>query len=78
MYTRKVVAISGMHIKRIQLLHSYWHQGYQSEMEVLPISCNMGTRDLPICMPSGIHIRQITCAHITTIKYTHVMDTILT
>ena len=43
-----------MHIKQIQLLHLYWHQGYQSETEVLHISCNIGTRDLPICMPSAL------------------------
>ena len=64
-----------MHEKQIQLLHSYWHQGYQPETEVLHISCNMGTRDLPnmyALSPRalGIHIRQITCAHVTTIKCT--------
>ena len=45
-------------------------------MEVLHISCNMGTRE---CMPSalgpaalgllGIHIRQIPLAHVTTYTY---------
>ena len=28
--------------------------GYQPETEVLHISCNMGTRGLPICMPSAL------------------------
>ena len=59
-----------MHIKRIQWLHSYWHQGYQPETEVLHISCHMGTHDLPdmyALSPRalGIHIRQITRAQIT-------------
>ena len=43
-------------------------------MEMLHISCNMSTRDLPDMYASspqalGIHIRQITRAHVTTIKY---------
>jgi len=48
-------------------------------MEVLYISCNICTRDLPdmyalspqACGPRalGIHIRQIPCAHVTTITY---------
>ena len=43
-------------------------------MEVLHSSCNMGTHDLPDmygCSPQalGIHIRQITHAHVTTIRY---------
>ena len=30
-------------------------------------SCNMGSRDLPVCpRAEGIHIRQITKAHVTT------------
>ena len=46
---------------------------YQPETEVLHISCNMGTRDLPDMytrspLALGIHIRQITCAHVITIK----------
>ena len=45
-----------MHIQRIQLLHLYWHQGYQPKTEVLHISCNMGTRDLPICMPAALGV----------------------
>ena len=64
-----------MHIKRIQWLHLYWHQGYQPETEVLYISCNMGTRDLPDMYTCslralGIHIGQITRAHVITIKCT--------
>ena len=40
-------------------------------MEVLHISCNMGTRDLPDMYAQspraeGIHIRQIPSAHVTT------------
>ena len=48
-------------------------------MEVLHISCNMCTRDLPdmyalsprACDPRalGIHIRQIPRVHVTTITY---------
>ena len=47
-------------------------------IEVLQNSCNTGTRSLLdtstlspwACGPraSGVHIRQITCAHVTTIK----------
>jgi len=45
-----------------------------SALEVLRNICNMGTHDLPdmhVRSPQalGIHIRQITCAHVTTIKY---------
>ena len=49
-------------------------------MKVLHISCNMGTRDLHdmyalsprACGPQalGMHIRQITCVHVTTITCT--------
>jgi len=43
-------------------------------MEVLHISCNMCTRDLPDMYALspwalGIHIRQIPHAHVTTITY---------
>ena len=51
----------------------------QLAKKVLHITCNMGTRDLPdmyalsprACgsRALGIHIRQITCAHVTTITY---------
>jgi len=51
-------------------------------MEVLHISCNMCTHDLPdmyalslrACGPRalGIHIRQIPHAHVTTITYIYI------
>ena len=46
-------------------------------MEVLHISCNMCTQDLPDVYAlspraSGIHIRQIPCAHVTTYTYIHI------
>jgi len=45
-----------------------------SAWKVLHISCNMCTRDLPDMYALspwalGIHIRQIPCAHVTTITY---------
>ena len=57
-------------------------------MEVIHITCNMCSRDLPdmyalsprACGPqaSGIHIRQIPRAHVTIITYTPVMAKFLT
>ena len=37
--------------------------------EVLHISCNMGTRDLPEMYARSPWTQQITHAHVTTIKY---------
>ena len=44
-------------------------------LEVIHITCNMGSRDLPDMYAvspraSGIHIRQIPSAHVTTYTYT--------
>ena len=38
---------------------------------MIHITCNMGARDSPdsVCMPSGIHIRKIPRAHVTTITW---------
>jgi len=49
-----------------------------SALEVLHNICNMGTSDLPDMYARspqafGIHIRQITRAHVTTIKYTTIL-----
>ena len=43
------------------------------------ITCNMGAHDLPDMYAlgpraSGIHIRQIPCAHVTTITYVYIYE----
>jgi len=58
----------------MQRLHSYWQQGYQPWKCYIIRICNMGTHDLPDMYARspqalGIHIRQITRAHVTTINY---------